>query len=81
MQGTLHIRQGAIVSQPIRTVEIVSDGILVAFSGGTHCYFSAEFLLSQMGIGSNQVFLTYDQAAIPPLTAGAGESLGQSLMS
>ena len=73
--------KGATVDQPIRKVEVVSDGILVAFSGGTQCYFPADFLLSQVGVGSNQVFLTYDQALLPSLNATSGETANHSSLS
>ena len=69
------------MDQPIRSVEVVSDGILVAFSDGTRCYFPASFLLSQVGLGSNQVFLTYDQAALALLGAPASELLAPPMMS
>ena len=57
------------VEQQIQLVEFVSDGILVAFSNGTHCYFSTQFLMSQVGVGSNQAFLTYDSAEFSHVAA------------
>ena len=73
--------KGEAMDQPIRSVEIISDGILVAFSDGTRCYFPASFLLSQVGVGSNQVFLTYDQAALPLLGAPSIDPITSPLLS
>ncbi len=45
------------MERPIESVDVVSDGILVRFSDGMLTYFSHDFLRSNVGIGSNQVFL------------------------
>jgi hypothetical protein len=47
----------------ISMVTFVSDGLLVNFSNGTHCYFPASFLVEHAGQGSNQVFLDHDPSA------------------
>ena len=54
------------MEQPIERVDLVSDGLLVAFSDGTRCYFPAAFLMSQVGLGSNQIFLDYDPSLGAP---------------
>ena len=51
---------------PIRKVDVVSDGILVEFDDATCCYYPASFLQSQIGVGSNQIFLNYDPSGVPP---------------
>ncbi len=48
------------MDQPILSVSTVSDGLIVAFRNGERGYFSAEFLLEHLGLGSNQMFLDYD---------------------
>jgi hypothetical protein len=44
----------------IKTIQAVSDGIVVEFHGGIRCYFSAAFLLQNVNRGSNHIFLDYD---------------------
>ena len=51
------------MEKPIEAVELVSDGILVRFSDGQLTYFSHEFLRSNIGVGSNQVFLDSSPSA------------------
>jgi hypothetical protein len=51
------------VKQKIEGVHVVSDGIVVEFNGGTHCFFSADFLLDNIKADSNQVLLDYDPSA------------------
>lgn len=48
------------MEKPIKSVQIVSDGIVVRFSDGVVTYFGQEFLRENIGVGSNQVFLDYD---------------------
>ena len=48
------------VENPIESVQIVSDGIVVRFSDGVLTYFPQGFLREHIGQGSNQVFLDYD---------------------
>jgi hypothetical protein len=45
---------------PIESIDMVSDGIIVAFSQGHSCYFSAAFLKEHIGRDGNQVFLNHD---------------------
>ena len=55
--------QGDELNDFIRSVNLVSDGILVEFSdgaGGKVCYFPASFLLQHLDHGHNQIFLDYD---------------------
>ena len=74
------------MDQPIRNVQMVSDGILVEFDDSTRCYYPATFLLDQAGEGSNQRFLDYDpsitqrnsirEASLPPVNyAGPGQKI------
>ncbi len=44
---------------------------MVEFSDGTRCFFSTHFLLSQVGSGSNHVFLNYDPTPGTDLSASA----------
>ncbi len=46
--------------QPVQSVKIVSDGIVIEFADGTAAYFGAEFLAEHIGQGSNHIFLSYD---------------------
>ena len=46
--------------KPIKSVEIVSDGIVVRFADGVCSYFPQGFLREHVGVGPNQVFLDYD---------------------
>ncbi len=48
------------MNQIIRNINFVSDGILVEFDGGTHCYYSADFLLANAGSPTNCTFLDHD---------------------
>lgn len=48
------------MDRPIVSVTTVSDGVIVAFRDGYQGYFSSEFLLEHLGLGSNQMFLDYD---------------------
>ncbi len=66
----------------VRFVNYVSDGIVVTFSNGTHCYFSAQFLMSQVGKGSNQVLTAYDHSESgTSLAQSAVDSIADSWMS
>ncbi len=71
--------QGDELNDAIRSVNLVSDGILVEFSdgaGGKMCYFPASFLLQYLDNGHNQIFLDYDpsQERLP-----TGRNASQSL--
>ena len=59
------------MTNEIHTVTLVSDGILVAFTSGTQCYFPASFLEANIGLGSNQTFLPYDPSAPAHSSIGA----------
>ena len=44
----------------VRSVSVVSDGIVIDFPDGTKCYYPASFLLEQIHNSCNQVLLSYD---------------------
>ncbi|HEY0758390.1 MAG TPA: hypothetical protein VGD59_03940 [Acidisarcina sp.] len=44
----------------IKSVEVVSDGIVIEFGDGRSGYFSGGFLHTHRGIDSNLEFLPYD---------------------
>ena len=48
------------MNSPILSIDPVSDGILVQFAGGLHCFYSADFLLANAKHPANCVFLDYD---------------------
>jgi hypothetical protein len=50
------------VEKPIESVQIVSDGILVRFADGVLTYFPQGFLRDHIGVGSNQIFVDYEQS-------------------
>ncbi len=48
------------MEKPIKSVQIVSDGIVVRFSDGVLTYYPQNFLRDHIGVGSNQLFLDHD---------------------
>lgn len=63
----------------IRSVALVSDGILVSFADGTRCYFPASFLEEHIGIGANQIFLDHDPSGQAEFSEGAPSTLPATL--
>ncbi len=69
------------MKQHLEYVEILRDGVMVEFSDGTRCFFSTAFLLSQVGSGSNHVFLGYDPTPTDDLNvSGILEALDLSAL-
>jgi predicted NAD/FAD-binding protein len=48
------------VMQPVRSVKIVSDGVVIEFADGVTAYFAADFLSQHIGRGTNHILLSYD---------------------
>ena len=44
----------------VKSVSLVSDGIVIDFPDGTKCYYPTSFLLGQIHNSCNQLLLGYD---------------------
>lgn len=53
-------KRGQKVKQAVRSVRIVSDGVIIEFTDGVVAFFAANFLADNVSVGPNQRFLGYD---------------------